>query len=146
MTPFDSVVDRIRRRGFYNHRLGDHIDILRRGFVEDLSRYCPRFEADLSGHVISCQKNMRDPAAQYRKLDFAIGDASQDGDLDIRKLRICLKNKSVITGHASRNSRFWDLTAALWALEELKSRVVLVATVIVGVAERVLNVPDKVKP
>jgi hypothetical protein len=59
---------------------------------------------------------------------------------------MCLKSKSVITAHRSRTSRFADLCATLQVLEDLRSEALVVATVIVGVAERVLNVPDQVKP
>jgi hypothetical protein len=42
--------------------------------------------------------------------------------------------------------RFDDLNEALQVLHRAKAEAVLVATVIVGIAEQVLNVPDGVKP
>jgi len=123
-----------------------HVDALRGGIVDDLALCCPAFKADLENGLIARWENVRDPGAQSRKLDLVIAEANRDGGPNVKKLRICLKSKSVITAHRSRDSRFADLYATLRVLEDLKSEAVLVATVIVGVAEKVLNVPDKVKP
>jgi len=59
---------------------------------------------------------------------------------------LCLEKKPVITAHRNLYARFDDLNEALQVLHRARSEAVLVATVIVGVARRVLNVPDKVKP
>ncbi len=62
------------------------------------------------------------------------------------KIRFCVENKSVVTAHRNLYARFDDLNEALQVLHQVRSEAVLIATVIVGVADRVLNVPDKVKP
>ena len=38
-TPFDDVVQRIRERGFHNHRLEDHSEAMSRGILNDLRAY-----------------------------------------------------------------------------------------------------------
>ena len=75
-----------------------------------------------------------------------IGEPTPEGSPDLDRLRICVENKSVVTAHRNRDARFDDLNEALQVLHRVKSEAVFVATVIVGVAERVLNVPDKVTP
>jgi hypothetical protein len=60
-------------------------------------------------------------------------------------MRFCLENKSVVTAHRNRTNRFDDLDLVLELLHDAQAEAVLVATVIIGVADRVLNVPDIVK-
>lgn len=51
-----------------------------------------------------------------------------------------------MTAHRNQYARFDDLNEALQVIHNAKAEAVLVATVIVGVATRVLNVPDRIKP
>ncbi len=51
----------------------------------------------------------------------------------------------MVTAHRNLYARFDDLNEALQVLHRVKAEAVLIATVIIGVAEKVLNVPDKVK-
>lgn len=64
---------------------------------------------------------------------------------DLERLRICVENKSVITAHRNRDARFDDLNESLQVLHRVKPEAVLVATVMIGVSERVLNIPDRIK-
>ena len=57
-----------------------------------------------------------------------------------------IENKSVVTAHRNRTNRYDDLSDVLGVLHQTKPDAILVATVLVGLAERVLNVPDRVKP
>lgn len=145
-TPFDRVIDAIRLRGFHNQRLEDHSDLVSDGILKDLLERCGPFAHDVSEGTVSCWKNVRTPGARNRKIDLLIGEADQRGLPDLNKLRICVENKSVITAHRNLYARFDDLNEALQVLHRAKSEAILVATVIVGIAERVLNVPDKIKP
>ena len=61
------------------------------------------------------------------------------------KIRIGVENKSVITAHRNRDARFDDLSEVLAAIYQRNQAAILCATVLVGVAERVLNVPDRIK-
>lgn len=59
-------------------------------------------------------------------------------------MRIALENKSVITAHRNRTDRFDDLRKVLAAVHSARPEVLLIATVLIGLADRVLNVPDQV--
>ncbi|MGH8338590.1 MAG: hypothetical protein ACRETL_17590, partial [Gammaproteobacteria bacterium] len=145
-TPFDEVVARIKRRGFHNQRLEDHSDVLSEGILNDLRERCAPFAADFASGKIKSWKNVHTPGARNRKIDLLAGEANSAGEADLEKLRFCIENKSVITAHRNLYARFDDLNEALQVLHRAKSEAVLVATVIVGVARKVLNVPDRVKP
>ncbi len=145
-TPFDHVIEGVRRRGFHNQRLEGHSDLVSEGILKDLQERCAPFAHDLSDGTIKSWKNVRTPGARNRKIDLLVGEPDQQGSPDLNQLRICVENKSVITAHRNLYARFDDLNEALQVLHRAKSEAILVATVIVGVAERVLNVPDKIKP
>jgi hypothetical protein len=146
LTPFDEVLAQIKRRGFHNQRLEDHSDILSDGILNDLKKRCEVFAADFAGAKIQSWKNVRTPGARNRKIDLLAGESNAAGEADLEKLRFCIENKSVITAHRNRYASFDDLNEALQVLHRAKSEAVLVATVIVGVPNKVLNVPDKVRP
>jgi hypothetical protein len=145
-TPFDAVIDEIARRGFHNHRLQEHSDLVSKGIFDDLVANCPPLKEDVESGRVTYWLNVRTPGARQRKIDLLIGEPTAKGKPDLEKLRICLENKSVVTAHRNRDARFDDLNEALQVLHKVKPDAVLVATVIVGVAERVLNVPDRIKP
>jgi hypothetical protein len=144
-TPFDVVIEQIKLRGFHNQRLEDHSDAVSEGILNDLRQRCSPFGADLSANKITSWLNVRTPGARKRKIDLLVGEADTDGEPDLEKLRFCVENKSVITAHRNWYARFDDLNEALQVLHHAKAEAVLVATIIVGIAEQVLNVPDVVK-
>ena len=145
-TPFDGVIEQVKRRGFHNQRLEDHSDIVSEEILSDLKRQCAPFRADFSGGQIAAWKNVRTLGARNRKIDLLAGEPGAGGAADLDKIRFCVENKSVITAHRNLYARFDDLNEALQVLHRVRAEAVLVATVIVGVAEKVLNVPDKIKP
>ena len=53
-TPFDEVINEIKKRGFHNHRLEGHSDNVSLGIFNDLTRSCESLKADL----VSCLSNM----------------------------------------------------------------------------------------
>jgi hypothetical protein len=73
-----------------------------------------------------------------------VGEPGVDGAPDLQRARIAVENKSVITAHRNRTNRFDDLSKVLGAVHEARPEALLVATVMVGLAERVLNIPDHV--
>jgi hypothetical protein len=75
-----------------------------------------------------------------------VGEPDAAGEANLDRLRFCVENKSVVTAHRNLYARFDDLNEALQVLHKAKEEAVLVATAIVGVAPKVLNVPDRVKP
>jgi len=58
-------------------------------------------------------------------------------------VRIAVENKSVITAHRNRTNRFDDLSKSYPAIHSARPEALLVATVLVGLAQRVLNIPDQ---
>jgi hypothetical protein len=147
ITPFDDVIADIKKRGYHNHRLEDHSDIVSKGIFKDLLRLCDVIKLDFEGNRIRYWLNVPAPGARHRKIDLLIGESQQRINApDLDRLRICIENKSVVTAHRNRDARFDDLNEALQVLHRVKPEAVLVATVIIGIAERVLNVPDKIKP
>ncbi|HLW69973.1 MAG TPA: hypothetical protein VKS22_05065 [Candidatus Binataceae bacterium] len=144
-TPFDEVVTQIKQRGFHDHRLEDHSDIIGTLLLKDLRESCVPFEADFASGKITSWLNVRTPGARNRKIDVLVGEPDSAGNPDLGKLRVCVENKSVITAHRNLYARFDDLNEALQVLHRAKAEAVLIATVIFGVAERVLNVPDRIK-
>jgi hypothetical protein len=145
-TPFDAVIERIKQRHYHNQRLEEHSDIVSDGILSDVRQQCAPFALDYLGKKIADWKNVRTPGARNRKIDLLVGEPGAADETDLDKVRLCVENKSVITAHRNLYARFDDLNEALQVLHLARSEAVLVATVIVGVARRVLNVPDKVKP
>ena len=145
--PFDEVVAGMRSRGFHNHRTEDHSDTVSLGILRDLRRECRQLREDFDNGKVRHWLNATSPGGRARKLDLVVAEADGTGNSpDMRRVRICLENKSVITAHRNRTNRFDDLDDVRKVLYPLKPDAILVATVLVGVAERVLNVPDRVKP
>jgi len=144
-TPFDKVIEAIKRRGFHNHRLDEHSDVVSEGIFADLVEQCEPLRGDVATGIVKRWLNVRTPGARERKIDLLIGEPGPDVKPDLSKIRVGVENKSVITAHRNRDARFDDLNEALKVLHGAKSEAVLVATVLVGLASRVLNVPDGVK-
>jgi len=146
ITPFDSVIADIKKRGYHNHRLEDHSDIVSRGVLKDLLDRCDTIKEDFRIKKIKCWFNVPTPGARQRKIDLLIGESQPGTNVpNLERLRICVENKSVVTAHRNRDARFDDLNESLQVLHKVKPEAVLIATVMIGTARRVLNVPDKVK-
>jgi len=146
-TPFDEVIDEIRARGFHNHRLEDHSGTMSRGILRDLRAMCEPFRRDFTGGHIREWLDFPSPGGRARKLDLVVAEpGGEAGGPDLGRLRLCVENKSVVTAHRNRTNRYDDLSDVVGVLHQKKPDAILVATVLVGVAENVLNVPDRVKP
>jgi hypothetical protein len=146
-TPFDQTIEDIRMRGFHNHRLEDHSGTVSRGILRDLCETCEPFRRDFAAGLIREWFDFPSPGGRSRKLDLVVaepGEAATGPDLS--RLRLCVENKSVVTAHRNRTNRYDDLSDVLGVLHRKKPDAILVATVIVGIAENVLNIPDRVKP
>ena len=64
--------------------------------------------------------------------------------ISVSRLGQISKLESVITAHRNRTNRFDDLRKVLSAVHGARPEALLVATVLVGLSERVLNIPDQV--
>lgn len=146
-TPFDEVMDEIKARGFHNHRLEDHSGTVSRGILRDLLGMCEPFKRDFAEGRIREWLDFPSPGGRARKLDLVVAEpAGETRQPDLKRLRLCVENKSVVTAHRNRTNRYDDLSDLLGVLHYEKPDAVLVATVLIGLSENVLNVPDRVKP
>ena len=143
-TPFDAAILAIAAARYHNHRLETHSDIVSNGIVADLRAFCEPFRLDLEKRVVKIWTNVSSPGDRNRKVDLFVGEPGNGGEPDIFKVRIAVENKSVITAHRNRTNRFDDLSKVLGAVHSARPEALLVATVMIGLAERVLNVPDHV--
>ena len=145
-TPFDEAIDAIAKAGYHNHRLEGHSDVVSNALYKDLLGRCAPLKADVEAGIVKTWINVRSPGDRLRKIDLFVGEPGPDGALNIAGVRIALENKSVITAHRNRTNRFDDLSKVLSAIHSARPEALLVATVLVGLAQRVLNIPDQVHP
>lgn len=78
------------------------------------------------------------------RLTCSSANRGSKNEPDIRKVRIAVEHKSVITAHRNRTNRFDDLRKVLGGIHGSRPEALVVATVLIGLSERVLNVPDQV--
>jgi hypothetical protein len=146
-TPFDAVIEEIRRRGYHNQRLEVHSDIISSGVWDDLLTRCVDLRADFEAGVVTNWYNVPSPGARGRRIDLLVAPRlTGSKGPDIANARICVENKSVITAHRNAPNRFDDLTGVLEVLHGYRPEMVTAAIVLVGTATKVLNVPDKIMP
>lgn len=146
-TPFDQTIEDIRERGFHNHRLEEHSSTVSQGILRDLCATCEAFRQDFAAGIIREWLDFPSPGGRSRKLDLVVAEPGEEAaGPDLARLRLCVENKSVVTAHRNRTNRYDDLSDLLGVLHQNKPDAILVATVLVGLAENVLNVPDRVRP
>ncbi|MFI5363237.1 MAG: hypothetical protein ACHQ49_14820 [Elusimicrobiota bacterium] len=148
LTPFDLAIAHINRVRYHNHRTPEHSDIVSEGIFQDLLRTCEVFRRDHEEGVIRKWLNVKSPGDRERSIDLFVGEvdpSSQTGAPNIALVRFCCENKSVITAHRNAVSRFDDLTKVLGSIHAARPQAIIIATVLVGISERCLNVPDKVR-
>lgn len=145
-TPFDDAINAIAEAGYHNHRLEGHSDVVSNAVYKDLLERCAPLRKDVDSGIVKTWINVRSPGDRLRKIDLFVGEPDPDGELHIPGVRIALENKSVITAHRNRTNRFDDLSKVLSAIHSARPEALLVATVLVGLAQRVLNIPDQVHP
>lgn len=143
-TPFDRAIAAIAEKRYHNHRLETHSDTVSDGLFEDLLEHCEPLRTDVERGVVKVWKNISSPGDRLRKVDLFVGEPGKDGGPNIQKVRIAVENKSVITAHRNRTNRFDDLRKVLGAIHGARPEALLIATVLVGLAERVLNIPDQI--
>lgn len=146
-TACDDVVEAIRSRGFHNHRLEGHSGAMSRGILRELRAACEPFERDFAAGRINQWLDCPSPAGRARKLDLVVSEPAEPaGTPDLGRLRLCVENKSVVTAHRNRTNRYDDLSDMVGVLHRTRPDAILVATVLIGLSESVLNVPDRIKP
>lgn len=143
-TPFDDALAGIARARYHNHRLEGHSDTVSAGVLSGLVGQCEPFRRDLESGIVKVWYNISAPGDRLRKVDLFAGEPGTDGEPDIQRVRIALENKSVITAHRNRTNRFDDLRKVLGAIYSARPEALVIATVLVGLADKVLNIPDQV--
>ena len=142
--PFDKAIAAIAAARYHNHRLEAHSDTVSTALFQDLLEFCAPLREDFASGVVKVWKNVSAPGDRLRKVDLFVGEPDSKGLPDIHKVRIAVENKSVITAHRNATNRFDDLRKVLSAIHSARPEALLVATVLVGLSRRVLNVPDHV--
>ncbi len=146
-TAYQDLIATIEKRGFHNHRLEDHSAAMSRGILRDLCTMCEPFSTDFAQGRIREWLDFPAPAGRARKLDLVVAEPDYDRAApDLKCLRLCVENKSVVTAHRNRTNRYDDLSDLVGVIHTNRPDAILVATVLVGMSHDVLNVPDRVKP
>jgi len=144
LTPFDKAITAIAEAGYHNHRLEAHSDTVSTSLFQDLIDYCNPLREDFENGVVKVWTNVSAPGDRLRKVDLFVGEPAVDGEPDMNKVRIAVENKSVITAHRNVTNRFDDLRKVLSAVHSARPEALLIATILVGVSPRLLNIPDQV--
>ena len=144
-SPFDSMIDAIIRVGYHNHRTEEHSDIVSEQIWQDLLSRCPSLREDVEAGSVKKWLNVKAPGGRHRRIDLFVGQPGNGGEADLRRVRIGVENKSVITAHRNRTNRYDDISEVMNSVLAVRPEAVLAAVIVVGFAERVLNVPDRVK-
>lgn len=142
-TPFDAILDNIKGKGFHNHRNASHSDLMTEKIFLDLRNSCEKLAGDLGSGVVCEWRAETGP--DKRNTDLIIGVAKNDGKPDLTQVRILVEHKSIVTAHRNRDARFQDIERVILATHAKNPLAIVVATLMVGVCEKVLNVPDGVK-
>jgi hypothetical protein len=143
----ERLIGAIGAKGYHNHRGQEHSTLLCKFIEADLSAECDVFRQDLASKAVRGYPDFNTPGARGRRADLVVSEPDPD-DPDrpnLKRLRLCIENKSVITAHRNAPARFDDLTEVLGVLHREKPDAIFVATVLIGVSKQVLNVPDGVK-
>jgi hypothetical protein len=144
-TAFDDIIGAIATVGYHNHRKDDHSAAMSRGILRDLQSMCEPFRQDFAAEKIR-SFNAGSPAGRERKLDLVVAEPlSGSPKPDMSQLRLAVENKSVVTAHRNRGERYDALSDVLGVLHRIRPDAILIATVLIGLCGRVLNVPDGVK-
>jgi hypothetical protein len=145
ITACDDIIGAIATVGYHNHRRDDHSAAMSRGILRDIQAMCEPFREDFASEKIRSY-SAGSPAGRERKLDLVVAEPLPDRSRpNMNQLRLAGENKSVITAHRNRGERYDALSDVLGVLHRTRPDAILVATVLVGVCSRVLNIPDGVK-
>lgn len=139
----DAVLAGIEKRRYHNHRLEEHSDFLSAGILNDLKEYCDPLQDDLGSGRLRTWHNLPSRSGRNRRIDLLLGTPDLNGNPE--EVRAVFEHKSVITAHRNRGNRFDDLNGLYREYHQHDPKVIVIGTVLVGVCERVLNVPDQVK-
>lgn len=148
-SPFDLFVSAVIARHYHNHRKQEHSDIVSEGIFADLIEQCDVLRKDYEAGVVGKWLNVKTEAnvqGRGRKIDLLVAGYAKGAQWpDLTRTRLAVENKSVITAHRNRTNRYDDLNADLNVVHANRPEAIHVATVLIGTAPRVLNIPDCLK-
>jgi hypothetical protein len=164
LTPFDLHAAETNNEGYHNHRVNTHSDIVSDAIIRDLWKKCPTIHRDLENGKIGYWKNQKIDWGRGRQTDMVVAEpvlppsriaetkmdwhgaaATRGAKPRLDKVRIVVEHKSVITAHRNRDARHDDLNNLWQEASNAGGDVIVGATVMIGLAERYLNVPDRLK-
>ncbi len=140
MSVFEEILEAIRANGYHNHRKDTHSDLISRRIVADLRQTCKAFDSDLASGAIRTWEKTKGP--DDRTTDLIAGASKANGKPDLSDVRLLIENKSVVTAHRNRNARWQDIDRERRSAHSANPKTIVIATLIVGVCERFINVPD----
>ena len=143
-TPFDLHASLVNRIGFHNHRVNTHSDVISDGIIEDLKIASKTFASDLESQRIGCFKNQPNPWGRGRNTDLIIAKPLTKSKPSPSQIRVIIEHKSVITAHRNRDARHDDLFN-ICQESSADPQIVLAGTVMIGLCEKVLNIPDHIR-
>lgn len=165
-TPFDAHAEATNKEGYHNHRVNTHSDVVSDAIVEDLWKMCATLRKDLESGRVGYWKNKKLNWGRKQATDLIIapplsqpqnespnvpssgwhGAAGIKGmKPDLTKIRVAIEHKSVATAHRNRDARYDDLNNLWQDANTAGVDAIVGGTVMVGLAKRFLNVPDRLK-
>ena len=145
--PFDLHAKRANDVGYHNHRQNSHSDIISEGIFADIRTESTLIRDEIDKGVVNFWTNTCIPWGRGRNTDFVIAEPKIiDGKttVDSEKVRMIIEHKSVVTAHRNRDARHDDLNN-LYQEAAKDERVIIGATVMIGMNLRYLNIPDSIK-
>jgi hypothetical protein len=142
--PFDLHASLVNQIGFHNHRVNTHSDIISDGIISDLKLASKSFSSDLESKRIAPFKNQPNPWGRGRNTDLIIAKPLDKSQPLSSHIRVIMEHKSVITAHRNRDARHDDLFN-ICQEASADPQIVLAGTVMIGLCEKVLNIPDHIR-
>lgn len=151
--------------GYHGHRSGSHAVVVSDGIIRDLMKKSQALRDDLESGRVGYWTSKKMPVGREEwEADIVVaeplypegakipsafdwkGAAVVKGAApDPRRLRLVAEHKSIVTAHRNRPNRRIDLDRFASGSFSAGPNVISAFTLMVGTAERVLNVPDKIR-
>ncbi len=162
---FDDLVDHIIKHKIYNPRPQVISRVLSRGIIKDLIKYSKHFREHIKEGIAVFRTDLRlTKDGKSHTIDLALGLRKKSESRTKRKplsieidgeslivyneepleFTLFLENKSIITAHRNKRNRTRDLESLASFLPKFGEDPIKAATMIIGTAERYLNV-DRLK-
>jgi hypothetical protein len=142
-TPIDSLLDGIAEARYHDHRSSQHARHICGQVAGGLESRCNALRDHLEAGLATMDPWSTLPGKRGGR-GLLVAGAQQAQAVPIP--RVWVQATSVITAHRNASNRFDELRDTLSYLQGLPRTPIAGAVVLVGTAERVLNVTDRLKP